>query len=457
MEGNHLSERSGETLGLAQRRAAIGAATVGVRGLREVLFQATGDELAEVLGEVDALGQACDAARVAVTTEAVERGEVGTGPRALTLTQWLYQHAPSLRSGGAGQVVALAAAFGKAVNEPVRAAVEDGGLPVRAAAVVLTEADRLRPRLADGAEPHVLAGLIDVAQEPGCKGPRLLRAAMLARYGAPGELQHEQDIAGSQRALSAPRDDGLGLFEYTLRLDVEAKIVLEAALSPLSSPQPVKGEPDLRCAQRRRADALLELVRRAVAAPDGVPAHTKAQLLVTVDYTTLADGLRGGGSTLGGLDAGILLAPETVRRLACDASLIPVVLSTRGEVLDWGAVKRLFTPAQTRRLWLRDGGCTYPSCTAPASWTDAHHLVHWADGGLTDLSNAALLCGRHHTVVHQRRLAGSVTTDTGGTTDTDRTTDTDQTTDTAGQHVEWDLTRGSYDALLARRAAQEPA
>ena len=75
----------------------------------------------------------------------------------------------------------------------------------------------------------------------------------------------------------------------------------------------------------------------------------------------------------------------------------------------------------------------------PPHWADGHHLIHWADFGPTDLGNAALLCERHHTVVHNRRLAGRVVEDRHGT------------------RVEWDLARGSYDQLLARRAAQEPA
>jgi hypothetical protein len=75
----------------------------------------------------------------------------------------------------------------------------------------------------------------------------------------------------------------------------------------------------------------------------------------------------------------------------------------------------------------------------PPHWTDAHHLVHWADFGPSDLDNAALLCERHHTIVHSRRFSGQVLTDP------------------TGEHVTWDLTQGSYDDLLARRAAQEPA
>ena len=104
-----------------------------------------------------------------------------------------------------------------------------------------------------------------------------------------------------------------------------------------------------------------------------------------------------------------------------------------------GTDVRLFTAAQLKRLWLRDQHCTYPGCDMPASWCDAHHLVHWADGGPTNLANAALLCGRHHTVVHQRRYAARLVDDE------------------HGPRVEWDLTVGSYDQLLATIAAREPA
>ena len=142
-----------------------------------------------------------------------------------------------------------------------------------------------------------------------------------------------------------------------------------------------------------------------MAAGDEVGKTNKTTLLLTMDWESLRDGL-GAATTLGGLDAGTHLAPETVRRLSCDASVIPVVLGTGGEVMDWGLAKRFFTEAQTRRLWLRDGGCTYPGCDAPPQWTDAHHLVHWADLGPSDLDNGALLCDRHHTIVHNRRYAG---------------------------------------------------
>ena len=262
----------------------------------------------------------------------------------------------------------------------------------------------------------------------------MLRPALLARYGLAGELQADQDCAKRFVALSQPFDTGTGIFEYRLALDTEGKAVVEAALGPLAAPRPTDGEPDLRGADRRRGDALISLVRRAVAAPDGVPTAAKAQLFLTVDYDQLKAGL-GAGTTVGGPDAGTVLAPETVRRIACDADLFPMVLGTDGQVLDLGRTRRLFTPGQVKRLWLRDGGCTYPGCSMPPQWTDAHHLVHWTDGGPTDLANAALLCERHHTTVHTRRLAGRV----------DSSTDAQ---DGAGDGVVWDTTRGSYDHQL---------
>ncbi|MDQ2848219.1 MAG: HNH endonuclease, partial [Actinomycetota bacterium] len=78
------------------------------------------------------------------------------------------------------------------------------------------------------------------------------------------------------------------------------------------------------------------------------------------------------------------------------------------EILDEGRAQRLFTGPQLKALWLRDTHCTFPGCEAPAHWCNAHHLKHWIDGGPTDLNNAALLCGRHHTIVHRDQLAGNL-------------------------------------------------
>jgi HNH endonuclease len=67
--------------------------------------------------------------------------------------------------------------------------------------------------------------------------------------------------------------------------------------------------------------------------------------------------------------------------------------------------------AQRRALAHPDGGCVFPGCDRPASWTDAHHVEHWQHGGPTDLANLASLCRYHHGVVHRHGWTMHVTDD----------------------------------------------
>ncbi|HEX8971093.1 DUF222 domain-containing protein, partial [Oryzihumus sp.] len=209
------------------------------------------------------------------------------------------------------------------------------------------------------------AGFLQVAEQGGPREVRGLRERIIATYGRQDEFQVRQDRLKHGVSLSPGRSDD-GMVEYSLRLDPEGASVLEAAIGPLSAPNPVDGVSDLRSSDQRRGDALVQALRRSAAAGGDALAQTKAQLFVTMNYQDLRDAC-GSGTVLG---SGTLLAPETVRRVACDAALIPVVLDTQGEVLDLGRSRRLFTPAQLRYLCLRDGGCTIPGCNAPPWWCD---------------------------------------------------------------------------------------
>jgi hypothetical protein len=92
---------------------------------------------------------------------------------------------------------------------------------------------------------------------------------------------------------------------------------------------------------------------------------------------------------------------ETVERQICVSGTIPIEFGRDGNVIDLGREARLFTTHQKIALAARDGGCMFPGCDRPASWTEAHHIRHWSrDGGNTDLADGILLCRHHHMLVH---------------------------------------------------------
>lgn len=94
------------------------------------------------------------------------------------------------------------------------------------------------------------------------------------------------------------------------------------------------------------------------------------------------------------------LSAHTVRRLACDATITPIITGPGDVPLHLGRTTRLAGRAQRRALAARDRGCAFPACDRPPAWTQAHHIVHWADGGPTDLDNLVLLCAAYHRAVH---------------------------------------------------------
>ena len=106
-----------------------------------------------------------------------------------------------------------------------------------------------------------------------------------------------------------------------------------------------------------------------------------------------------GGTGHAVLEPGLRVSAETSRRIACDTRIVRMTHAPDGSVLDIGRRSRVVPTPIRRALDHRDGGCRFPGCGS--RYCDAHHVVHWADGGATRLDNLVLMCRRHHTAVHE--------------------------------------------------------
>ena len=141
----------------------------------------------------------------------------------------------------------------------------------------------------------------------------------------------------------------------------------------------------------RQADALVA-VARGYLSGNGGEKRAKSdnyQVVVHVDAAALQD--KGGKSDL---------PVESVRRIACDADLVAVTRDAKGNLLNLGRKHRVVSPQLKRALLARDKCCTYPSCSHE-QFLEAHHVMHWADGGETSLANTRLICNRHHRLLHE--------------------------------------------------------
>ncbi|HEX3811703.1 MAG TPA: DUF222 domain-containing protein [Mycobacteriales bacterium] len=204
------------------------------------------------------------------------------------------------------------------------------------------------------------------------------------------------DDKPSRRELSFRRDiDGTDIIRG--RLDPEASATVQAALAPLMQPRPAEdGVRDPRSPGRRCADALVTLSEQALGRGD-LPTVAGERPHVTVSITL--DDLRD-ATGQGTLNTGTEISPESARRIACDASIIPIVLGSKGEPLDIGRASRVIPPGIRRAVVSRDVGCVHADCDQPASHCHIHHVRHWANGGATALGNLVLLCPRHHWMIH---------------------------------------------------------
>lgn len=94
------------------------------------------------------------------------------------------------------------------------------------------------------------------------------------------------------------------------------------------------------------------------------------------------------------------ISAAQARYLACRATIIPMVLGGKSQVLDVGRGRRFYTGAALTAIQERDRRCRAEGCDIPAAWCHGHHVKPWYQGGKTDIDNAVLFCPHHHRLAH---------------------------------------------------------
>jgi hypothetical protein len=228
----------------------------------------------------------------------------------------------------------------------------------------------------------------------------------------PDGVLADANHAHQQRWLDCDRTFD-GVFVFRGQLDAEGGEIVKTAIDALSHGL-APGEQ--RSASQRRADALVDMA--AAQLRFGAHRDVHGQRPHLNPHSQRADSAdapsRSGCAALAwGCSAAELrgegpIHPETSRRIACDAVRTEVTVAPDADRAAWmnliaapaplsagRATRTIPAPIRTA-LNLRDNGCRFPGCDRPPAWTDGHHIIHWAEGGATELENLVSLCRRHH-------------------------------------------------------------
>ena len=272
----------------------------------------------------------------------------------------------------------------------------------------------------------------------------------IARYGT---ASHVEKVVGKYRSVTSKDDDADereqdnarklvyyrdtdGMWVIHAKLPPEAGALLVKAIEAIAapeqaakqekllqdrqqSPQDVPAETFSEAVEKEeppryqelmdhtRADALAKLAEHFLATADGtgqlqgLKGSERCQVVLHVDINTLRQQGQAAGMAHEhcSMDDRHWIAPDTARRLACDASIVSVLEGEDGNVLNIGRRTRTVPANIGRALAIRDKTCRFPGC-CESRYVDAHHIRHWADGGETSLANLVTLCRYHHRQLH---------------------------------------------------------
>ena len=229
----------------------------------------------------------------------------------------------------------------------------------------------------------------------------LEQVAPAAEGDAARVAQRRADALGlvAESALAGGLDPGSSgdRFQVTVHVEAETLCCRETASAAADT-----------SAETRVIDPAASEPAAAAAAADAATGQAPTEPAVGLHLAAAAHG-GGPAAAAPGRDAGLAVIEqaggihvghEAARRVACDAGLVVLRHAPDGGVLDVGRRTRTIPTALRRALEGRDRNqCQFPGCSS--RHCDAHHVVHWADGGPTQLANLVLLCRFCHRAVHE--------------------------------------------------------
>jgi len=291
--------------------------------------------------------------------------------------------------GEAAKFVRAGAALSSPERTPVADAVRSDQLPLAKANLITRTLDRL-----EGDTTDLQRRLVEAAKRLDFDQLQRVCSIEAARFdGAAKVAREERQFA--ERSLHFTEDlDGMTHMRATLDPASAGWIRAWIDAQVAAAFQEKRGKPeDLRTAPQIRVDALVALVQHGMDC-ESPSSGVKTQLIIRIAEKDLRDDL-----AMGTCDAvGTAISVKTLRSMAVDAAVLPVVLGSDSRVLDMGDSERLFNWWQRMALAERDGGCSF--CHAPVSHCKTHHIQFWRNGGLSDLKNGVLLCTTCHNRIH---------------------------------------------------------
>jgi hypothetical protein len=353
----------------------------------------------ELVTELTAAGAEHTAARLVAVREVDTRGSAMTAGASSTAA-WLKGTLLE-RPGAAARTVRMAKALAERYPD-TGAKLAAGSISADAAGVLCTALDDLPATLPAG----TLAGAEQVllGQAAVLDPSRLAKAGAHLRYVL--DPDGDQELAALEAAQCEGRELWLsardsGAWDLKARLDPVTGHQLWTLLDALGAPRPsTKDGPDPRSASQRRCDAFATIVEQHLAhgpLPDQGGERPTLMILATLEL------LQGRlGAAAASLPDGTPLSAGALRRLACDARVIPLVMGGESQPLDIGRASRTIPPHLRKAMNLRDGHrCATPGCGNKPRL--GHHIVPWWLGGQTELDNLVSLCGFCHRWYHHGR------------------------------------------------------